>query len=456
MSGGLNLPASLDAGLKILRAMPVELRRRDFALVDRTTIGLIEESVRRLEAGTYVVGVTLPTGTSLSQEFTVDQDGSINYRDLLQRFVTAPSVIAFLDRHGAPAVAARVRTWTSDLVEQVAESVPVLRQTLDWAASLESDVPVFGAEAPSEARWALRVRLFEMESSGFHLASAARLRTERDDAQGTIKVRAPREQRTGLLQFVREGAPALNVVLPPGATVTVSISENDDIPTILTNIEVGVDIVDDMLKMRSDGRLSDITTLVSSLDHAEIDHYLDRTPGAAYAFCYAILRAGNRDLAESAVRELQARQRPEPDAAIIIGELAALQGRHADALRAFISAGSDVLPIFSYGLNYLIDRLRFYVQGTAQSVQVLSLGLSEVEISTTIKVLERLQPFGLFADYEQPLLTFTGLDPADPDDDITSPEAVSALANARIILRAHGVVTQEGNPDDAPPPAMSF
>jgi hypothetical protein len=97
-----------------------------------------------------------------------------------------------------------------------------------------------------------------------------------------------------------------------------------------------------------------------------------------------------------------------PDGTAIRGEHLARLGRHDEALDVFIELAARGLPLFSDGLSYVIDRLRFYN----------TLGEKEFKadrLAQAKQLLENLQRFVPYVDFRKPILTYTGIDPSHPD-----------------------------------------
>ena len=216
-----------------------------------------------------------------------------------------------------------------------------------------------------------------------------------------------------LLQVLREDFPALNIMLPGGATLTLTVpDEAEEAPATVSGMELGIDLIDDMLRLRLAGRIDEFVALVSGLSQAEIDHHVIEFPGACFAAAYAILRSTDRSLAVKAVRALEARRPGWPDTLILASELAAIEGNHAAAVTGFASVCQTGLPLFSYGLNYVIDRLRLYVQSAASK----KVSAVDGAVEAARGALKWAQRVGVVTDFDQPLLTFNGLDPENPDN----------------------------------------
>ncbi|QCO08934.1 hypothetical protein D3868_07740 [Azospirillum brasilense] len=190
-------------------------------------------------------------------------------------------------------------------------------------------------------------------------------------------------------------------------------------------LTLGVGIVDEMVRLRTDSRLQDIVTVVASLSRDDIDRYIAQHTGAAVATTYALLRTAPASLVDAAIAALDARPVRFADVALIRAERAARDGRYADALLGFVAAADRGLPMFSYGMNYLIDRLRFYAMTGHSTAQGRALNLPASDLATASSALERYQRFALFTDFDEAVLTYTGLDPEAPDNETLAPSDFS-------------------------------
>ena len=97
-----------------------------------------------------------------------------------------------------------------------------------------------------------------------------------------------------------------------------------------------------------------------------------------------------------------------PDGGPIKAEHLARIGRHSEALKSLLALQERGLPIFCYGLSYAIDRLRLYTAAVTT--------FNPQDLAAAKNLLIRLQRYGMFVDFEQPFLTFTGLNVTEPDN----------------------------------------
>ena len=93
-----------------------------------------------------------------------------------------------------------------------------------------------------------------------------------------------------------------------------------------------------------------------------------------------------------------------PDGAAVRAEHLARWGKHNDALKAFEEVTSRGLPLFSDGIRYTYDRLRYYADETNEVP-----GAKKAN-----EALARIKPFVRFIDFTKPVTTFLGVDPNHP------------------------------------------
>lgn len=136
-------------------------------------------------------------------------------------------------------------------------------------------------------------------------------------------------------------------------------------------------------------------------------------PIAAAVGAYALLRFGDLDRLHSWTENLKNWFDWLPDGAAIRGEHLARLGKHEAALSVFLELPSRGLPIFSDGLSYAIDRLKLYTTAVDTGFEQEAIAKARVE-------LQQLRRFAAFVDFRQPLLTFTGMNPGNPDNETLS------------------------------------
>jgi CheY-like chemotaxis protein len=132
-----------------------------------------------------------------------------------------------------------------------------------------------------------------------------------------------------------------------------------------------------------------------------------RQPVAAIIGAYALLRFSALRHLHDWTENLKNWFPTCPDGAAIRGEHLARLGLHRDALRCFLELPQRGLPIFRDGLSASVDRLRQYRQlGSAH--------FDETSLRAAADALERLERFVPAIAFKQPILTYTGLSPTEP------------------------------------------
>jgi hypothetical protein len=215
-----------------------------------------------------------------------------------------------------------------------------------------------------------------------------------------------------MAQLLQPNAPPLNVALPaaPNTDCTIVLSRLPD-NTHKLDVQLEHKVADLLLHYRERGCFSQVVTALDSqaMSAETLLMQKKRDPLAAAVGAYGILRFGQLEQLHDWTRNLWRWFQWLPDGAAIWGEHLARLGRHKEALEVFLELPKRGLPFFSEGLSYAVDRLRVYVT------------LGEVEFGAdkaagAARALELLQQFTPYADFGKPVLTYTGLDPAHPDD----------------------------------------
>jgi len=126
-------------------------------------------------------------------------------------------------------------------------------------------------------------------------------------------------------------------------------------------------------------------------------------PIGACIGAYALLRLGDIERFHGWTENLHNWFRYLPDGLIIHAEHLARLGDHDQALQLLLTVQTRGLPIFTDGLTYAIDRLRFYSSAKDMDTEGIS------------RILDWLNNYAAVADFSKSLLTFTGVDPQFPD-----------------------------------------
>ncbi|MFN8468414.1 MAG: hypothetical protein U0X20_22845 [Caldilineaceae bacterium] len=372
--------------------LPVEVRKPNMALVTRT---LSTETVD-VPPGTYHIVATLPAGVELYERAEVVAD-------------KATVVVLRPDP-------ADVSPSESLEVQRYFVGTPVA-STLPMAAAL-------GLESlgPSEDTATLRIL------AGNPLAGDRLVGQLTMGDPGTLLAPQPPPERgiarfvcwsgTGrFVQLLQRGQPPLNLALPispdVGCTLDIVRQLTGPLAPELHLPNVGADST---LRYYERGLLDQVRTAIGAISFERLLQQKMADPIAAAVGAYMLLRLGELDRLHDWTRNLANMFPWLPDGLALWGEHQARLGRHAEALTSFLQLPDRGLPIFSDGLSYTVDRLRLYSRFPIAGQPPESAGRAP-------DLLARLQQFADSVDFRKPILTFTGLDPSRPDDELLDPSA---------------------------------
>lgn len=169
------------------------------------------------------------------------------------------------------------------------------------------------------------------------------------------------------------GLPRVEIALPGqlrGLAVMLPLAENDDAEIEIreasgshphAHIIFGDADVQQMLRYRDNYCLEESAEIAASVIARLSEAPIEQPAGLATSL-YFMLRAGRLPLdAIAGPAERLAREHAWlPDAHAILGEIAARQARHEDALISFLKVGTLGPPFATAGMTYLSDRLSLY------------------------------------------------------------------------------------------------
>ncbi len=363
--------------------LPVEIRKSNFTLVAR---GLSSQAIE-LEPGIYHVVVKLPNGQELYDQVQILEDKDTK----------------------------AVLTPENTNLNASQEAQYFLRGFLE----VQFQADQFESQTSKHLEVRLRtfignVLLYEHQITDHVIKS-------RIDQEGTIQLNLEGSNLGLLTQLLQSNAPAINVVLPAwvhNSCLLILMRH----PNGLYSIDVHLEHLeaDALLGYLQRGFLEQATVLITSpsLNFKQLLDGESNDPIAATILAYALLRLGDFEQLDEWAEKLKTKFEWLPDALAIWGEYLARMGNHEQALTLFLDLPSRGLPIFSDGLSYVIDRLRLYT----------SLKKSHFEqsrLSRAKNILERLQRLATFTDFRMPILTFTGIDPGNPDDTLLGENTAS-------------------------------
>ncbi len=212
------------------------------------------------------------------------------------------------------------------------------------------------------------------------------------------------------VQLLQPKVPPLNMALPISPYIGCQLILTQQSDRLLSvDVLLQHSTADTLLRYIQRGLLKQAAAMTTS-DDLQAEQLLfgkESHPIAAAAGAYALLRLGDLERLHNWTENLNNWFAWLPDGAAIRGEHLARLGNHEEALSVFLELPSRGLPIFSDGLSYAIDRLRLYSTIDDPNFNI------DTRSQTVLKQLQRFVPF---ADFREPLLTFTGVDPSNPDD----------------------------------------
>jgi hypothetical protein len=136
-----------------------------------------------------------------------------------------------------------------------------------------------------------------------------------------------------------------------------------------------------------------------------------------------------------------------PDGSAVRAEHLARWSMHLAAMDAFIEVTQRGLPLFSDGIRFTYDRLRFYTGNPAD--------IADADATRARGALERIELFVRHVDFTKPVTTFLGSDPNHPRDparvmkhfsggrDSARPPSTSHQLDRRTLSRAITDTTSE-------------
>jgi hypothetical protein len=383
------LPGAVD--------LPIEVRKPNMALAERT----LSSQAVDLAPGTYFASVKLPTGQEISQQIQVGDEP------------------------------ARV-SLTQDPEDEPAPKPPNREHfALDRIRLSMAVRPVLeplGAAEPMRAR--LRLVAGNLLTKGYEI---------RHEWPGNlpapgqeVRVEIVGEDRPLIVQLLQPDLPPLNIALPAwyGRRATLVLKH---LPKEHCGLRMEMEHVQAelLLQYRESGLLREVAAAVSStsLDAEKLLADKVSDPVAAAVGGYALLRFGDLGRLHDWTENLRKLFPGLPDGAAIRGEHLARLGRHPEALTSFLELGDRGLPLFSYGISRAVERLRLYLGVKEQA-------FPPADLVSAQALLDRLQVFINFIDFDKPVTTFTGLDPGQPNG-----EVLQDLGGIEDSLDLGGIVT---------------
>lgn len=406
--------------------VPVEVRRPNLSLVART----LSSQPLEVEPGDYFVIAVLPAGQEMSSFVKVDEgekkevnlspapeDESPHEGHELSHFFLKGPARKPPERGEEPKKESEGRPrrrrgrTRGGLKGGETRSAPsdLTLGNVFFEKAMNDEVELRGAD---NARNWPRLRVFEGNVLSGELARADHLLVPPMPDPAVVQIRVSGRNRPLLAQFLRQGARPLNVALPAWAEATCTVVLKRGAAGIADpEVQLAHHVADLLLRYQERSLFEQAVTATQSpaMNAEGLLRDKEGEPIAAAVGAYALLRLGSLERLHGWTENLMNWFAWLPDGVVIRGEHLARLGDHDAALEVFLRLPPRGLPLFSEGLSYVINRLRLYdsIGGEEFDADKLAAGR---------RLLAGLQRFVPYVDFGSPILTYTGLDPAKPDD----------------------------------------
>lgn len=414
MAGKLHFKCQFSSQQLSHIGLPVEVRKSDLVLVKT---GLTTQPME-LDPGTYYVTAKLPAGQELYGQATIkDSDTTVvlapepgdesphEWQAEQHYFITPRSVLktTALEKPDAGGVGGGRITRGESRRDAAKGSLPGGR-FLFW---LRQD---------KTKKSTVRLRLYSGNVLRGESESRGTSHWQAKSDKGTVHILINGSTKPQFVQLLQPGLPSVNMALP--------VSDMNECTLVITRLPDGSVSLDALLRNPSADMLLRYVQkgfqqqAVATSDAVGAEEALRgkrRDPIAAAVGAYALLRFGELGRLHDWTENLRNWFKWLPDGSAVRGEHLARQGQHEKALDAFLELPERGLPIFSDGLSYAVTRLRLYV--TAKSK------FESSKVKSAHSLLEQLQKFTAFCDYQEPLTTFSGRLPKDPSNESVNEDA---------------------------------
>lgn len=390
--------------------LPVEIRKPNFLLVDK---GLTSET-KELEPGKYYVTARMPAGQELSAEVVIKTGKTVNVALAPEPAEASPHEFQAEQHFNIGEKNMSRRQITNHLNPTFDDMFfKRLDEGEDFIAShLESMfVPTSEPVVPDAALLIFKGNLFS-----FNPSKQIKLQGSRAiKAENSVRISVEPTAELIYAQLRQANVPPLNFALPVshqfGCTLVVQREANRNLLSIDANLRHSQ--ADMLLRYTQKGFLNQASLVSDAVAAEELLRDKVSDPIAAAVGAYSLLKFGEIERLHDWTENLRQFFEWLPDGAAIRGEHLARLGKHEQAAQAFLDLAQRGIPIFSDGLSYAVERMRIYVD--LERKRKFSINrLPEAE-----NLLQSLQRFSDYTDFNQPITTFTGQNPAKPDDVIT-------------------------------------
>jgi hypothetical protein len=375
-----------------------------------------------LPSGEYLTNISLPLGVNIIQPISITADGSIDLEKIADRVI---STIGPSENYKAiiehPLITEMVKSTTSYLHLKTPASLGSLFSGLEIEPMGPAEQGEELSETVNGATTTIWVRIFKntFTESQFNSTDPKPLLTS---SNGGVCIENGTSS-AATLQLLQVHEPALNIIVPSQSSLFVLKSVAG--VGLNTMTKLGIPVVDELVRLRTAGRLTELIGVTTSLTESDIISIAEENTTAAIAAVYIVLQVGKLNAIRKIIARL-AETVPDTDTYVLQAELAARDGQHKVALEQFLTAAEMGLPKFSFGLSKLVDRLRSY-SDAKESKDVIA-------GEKVVSALKKAQPFALRCDFNLLFTNYTGLSPGQPNEAVLDSAAIAATESAQFSI----------------------
>jgi hypothetical protein len=366
--------------------VPIEIRDSRMKLIQETTAS---QKVRVESGFHYVITARLPAGHTITDVVKAEGD------ELEVKLVPEEE-----EEESKAQAEPETSLYFASMRAQSAEPPPPL---LEKPVRRRRRIPSMrdGVVAVTPALPMATMRFF----SGNLLARNAQLVSldpqKRSGTSTVSELFAPPANECRFLQCAHAHLPPVNIALPVSAQAGCVIVVRRETSRYWIDVQPAHQHAKLLLGYAENQLAQSEAALATQL---VLDKFND--PIAAAVGAYSLLRVAKLRSETGGWLAVLMREFPWlPDGAAARGEHLARWGQHGEALSAFAEVSKRGLPLFSDGIRYTYERLRFY--STLDDLPPGDAGRAR-------EALERIKPFVKFIDFTKGVTTFLGADPNHP------------------------------------------
>jgi hypothetical protein len=407
--------------------IPVEVRRTpDLRLIQRAT----SHDFVDVEPGRYVVTAVMPAGQELADVVDASGESAVAHLESDDEPVDAIYEFAhYFAMQRLPQISSKGFFWIlSGLLRFV------ISKTIQTGLLPNMITGYIEHASAPEAR--LRFFTGNLLRGEAVLIDPPSHIERRGDSVHSIDV--PPGDSPRFVQLATPGKPPLNLALPCSAQCGCKIVVRREDDRYWVEVHLGNTEADLLLSYAQNRQTDQEARVAENLLRRKM-----ADPAAAAAGSYALLRRNDLDRLHDWTANLLANT-SVTDAPAIRGEHLARTGHSVDALNAFLSIESRGLPNFSDGIRFLFERLKLW-----------SLAGDQLPAETRDRadaLFTTIERFASNLDTGKAVTTFTGADPAHPDNAVITdlPKGpgidLASLAWGRALLPAAGRIAPAAQP----------